>query len=78
MNGFTVEVTKEALSIAALFAAFSKAAKLAGHKRGLVTIGYNGTAAALVSIGKDDCYMGVLMSMRAPEPKWTCPKWMVQ
>lgn len=52
---------------------FSKASKLLGSKKGLVTIAHNGLAAALVGI-QDQNFIGILMPMRSENmpiiPEW--------
>lgn len=55
--------------------AFSKAARLAGRRAGMVNVAYNGESGAPVSIGDDDRYIGVLMPMRGDDPKRSRPEW---
>jgi DNA polymerase-3 subunit beta len=62
----------------ALLSRFEKAAKILGAKCKsipVVSISHNGRDAALVSIGRDHEYLGVIMPVKVPAPELTAHTW---
>lgn len=58
-----------------LTGAFAKSAKALGSRPEAVAIGHNGTGPALVSVGRDSEFLGIITPLRADAPQPSSFKW---